>query len=67
MVNIAHLLVDGSIPIEKYGPIGKSHSINDHALEIHILLLIFLRLVKEFPRRVGLGMNKAQGGNGVGT
>jgi hypothetical protein len=64
MVDIAPLLVDGPIPIEKYGPVGKCHSIDDHAFEIGILLLIFLRVVKGFPRRVDPGMNKTQEGWG---
>jgi hypothetical protein len=41
MVDIAHLFVDGLLE--------NTISINDHAFEIGILLLIFLWLVKEFP------------------
>jgi hypothetical protein len=60
MVDIAHLLVDSSIPIEKYGPAGKCHTINDPVFEVGILLLTLQRLVKDFPRSAGFGKNGAQ-------
>jgi hypothetical protein len=57
MVNIAYLLIDGSISIEKNGSIGKCHTINDPPLEIGILLLPFQRPVKGSPRSGGYGMS----------